>query len=141
MKIICSRCGKEVDRTKKNSVVTCFNCKKIVRAKYNALAKKGKVVVKRTIKKTVPVHVKVENPHEDFSKFGSSLIYTIPLKLSKKKQILNDWAVTKNDKCWYCGHFYTLIHRKDNEDSITKVCEIPHCIMHIFVNQITTWTR
>ena len=147
MKISCSKCGKKIDRTKDMPNPVCFSCKKIVRAEYNKRVKEGKVkaikrkIIKRTIKITEPIHIKVENPHEDFSKFGGSLIINIPRKLSKKKQELKDWAQTKYKNCFYCGKPFTIIYRKDNDYSTTKICESSHCIMRLNIHKILTWTK
>ncbi len=141
MKISCSVCGKEIDRTKRMPNPVCFSCKKLMRAEYRESGKKGKVIVKRTIKQTEPIHVKVENPHESFSKFGGSLIINIPLKLSKRKQELKDWAITKYNNCFFCGRTHIVLFRKDNEYSITKVCENHNCIMGIKIKKVLTWTK
>lgn len=129
MKITCSKCGKKIERTREISNAVCFNCKK-ERVKKRSQGDK----LKRTL-------VRVENPHEDFSKFTKKLIINIPLKPSKKTVEYSKWLMSfKEERCYWCGQNLVIL-RRIGTFNFTKVCNCPWCLVQIRIKNIKNWSR
>ena len=140
MKIICSKCGREIERTKKTPNAVCFNCKKVVRAEYNRKVKEGRIMVKRKIKDKP----KVENPHESFFKYTKKLIINIPRRLTQKTIDYQNWLVRSyftRQKCCHCERNLVFLCRKDNPYNVTSVCNNRSCCLFIDYRKIFTWKR
>jgi len=155
MILICCKCGKKIERTKKQKDPVCFECRKERRREATLKRKKAikagtLVVKKKPLKKPIIFKDKkfvinmVENPHEDFSKFSKKLIYRIPFRLNKKTVEYNSWLTRDyfaRQHCCKCDAKLIFLCRKDNPYNISPCCPNENCCLHSDYRKITTWKR
>ena len=134
MILICCKCGKEIERTKKQKDPVCLECRKERRRKATLKRKRAIKDSTLVVKKKKPIVFKgkklvinmVENPHEDFSKFSKKLIYNIPFRLNKKTIEYNSWLTRgyfARQHCCNCGVKLVFICRKDNPYNVIVISD------------------